>query len=208
MTYFIQFDTKMENKCESSLDIGDEMIEPHESLFLVLAYLNLFELLTITKVCKSLRDAVHNDVLLWLDIIVEPPLNSRITDYNLREVTSKAQGRLRTLGLLNCVRVTDDGLQRVVDDNPHISKLYVPACTGMTPNGLVTIITRLTERSNDLKFLRLRNCHNMTKEHLETLTSCLKLNPVQQEQQCQPNMFLQNRLFSPMKKLDTNPQLT
>ncbi|KAF9599391.1 hypothetical protein IFM89_036948 [Coptis chinensis] len=111
----------------SSLKVGEELVEPaqpHEALVLVLSYLNLFELLRMSQVCKSLRDAIESDILLWLDIVVEPPLNSRINDDNLLKCTSKAQGRLRSLVLPSCVKITDDGLLRVIQNNPHINKVY------------------------------------------------------------------------------------
>ncbi|CAI9755241.1 unnamed protein product [Fraxinus pennsylvanica] len=96
---------------------------PHEALFFVLAFLPVFELVSMTQVCKSLRDAINNDILPWLNIIVELPLNKRLSDDILMKVTSKANGRLRFLALKNCVRVTDDGLLKVVEENPFISKV-------------------------------------------------------------------------------------
>lgn len=104
---------------------GTEPGPPHEALFLVLAYLPVFELLAMSEACMSLRDAVNKDVLPWLDIIVERPLNSWLSDEILMKITSKANGRLRTLALINCVKITDDGLQRVVEKNPFISKVWL-----------------------------------------------------------------------------------
>ncbi len=75
---------------------------PHEALFLVIAYLPLFELLAMSEVCMSLRDAVQKDVLPWLNIIVERPLSLRLSDEILMMITSKATGRLKTLVLMNC----------------------------------------------------------------------------------------------------------
>lgn len=96
---------------------------PHEALFLVLAYLPLFELLAFSEVCRSLKDAVKKDILPWLNITVERPLNLRLSDEILMKIASKADGRLRALALLNCTRITDDGLQRVIDKNPFINKV-------------------------------------------------------------------------------------
>lgn len=98
---------------------------PHEAFFLVLAYLPLFELLAMSEVCVSLRDAVHKDVLPWLNIIVERPLNLRLSDEILMNITSKAIGRLKTLALMDCTKITDDGLQWVIDKNPHINKVSI-----------------------------------------------------------------------------------
>lgn len=104
--------------------IGDtEAMAPHEALFLVLTYLPLLELLSMNQVCTSLRDAVNKDVLSWLNIIVEKPLNLRLCDQILMKITSKANGRLRTLALMNCAKITDDALQRVIEQNPLINKV-------------------------------------------------------------------------------------
>lgn len=95
---------------------------PHEAMFLVLAYLPLFELLSMGQVCKSLKQALDNDILPWLNLLVENPLNSRVSDNILMEITSKANGRLKALGLIDCVKITDDGLQAVIANNPLINK--------------------------------------------------------------------------------------
>ena len=72
---------------------------PHQALSLVLAYLPLYELLSMNQVCKSFRDAINNDVLIWLDIIVERRLSLRLTyETSLIKIASKADGRLRISG--------------------------------------------------------------------------------------------------------------
>lgn len=96
---------------------------PHEALFLVLPYLPVRELLAMSEVCISLRDAVRNDVLPWLNLIVQSPLSSKLSDEILIKLASKANGRLTTLALFNCTNITDYGLQRVVQQNPFIHKV-------------------------------------------------------------------------------------
>ena len=96
---------------------------PHEALFLVLAYLPLLELLSMSAVCRSLRDAVDKDVLVWLHIIVEKPLNIMFSDELMLKLTSRANGRLRTLALIGCTKITDLGLLQVIEKNPHINKV-------------------------------------------------------------------------------------
>ncbi|XP_042510651.1 F-box protein SKIP28-like [Macadamia integrifolia] len=178
--------------------------EPHEALFFVLAYLQLRERLSIRAACRSLRDAVDNDVLLWLDIFVEPPLGYRLPNDALLKLTSKAHGRLRTLSLKTCIKITDDGLQRVIENNPHINKLYVPACTSLTANGIVTIVKMLTEHNQDLKHLRLHGMYGITKQHFETILSCLK---VQKEDQKQNISFLYHKRSFPLVHSDTAPSI-
>ncbi|KAF8398967.1 hypothetical protein HHK36_014832 [Tetracentron sinense] len=182
----------------------EEVIEPdqpHKALFFVLAYLPLFELLSMIQVCRLLRDAVNHDVLLWLDIFVEKPLNLRISDNILMKITSKAHGRLRTLALYGCVRITDDGIQVVIENNPHINKLYVPACTGITPQGIVRAVKMLTDHNRDLKCLQIYGLYDIKKEHLESIYSCLQINPIQQKQQ-QASMFLAYRRISKLRQED------
>lgn len=107
----------------SFTDEKTEAAEPHEALFLVIAYLPVYEILTMSQICKSLRDAVNNDILLWFNVVVERPLNSRLSDDTLFKITSKANGRLQTLALKNCIHITNQGLQRVVEQNPFINKV-------------------------------------------------------------------------------------
>ncbi|CAA6659387.1 unnamed protein product [Spirodela intermedia] len=85
--------------------------EHHGALFLVLGYLRLPELLCAQRACRSFRDAVAGDSLLWRDVRVEPPLSGKLTDDGLLEVTSRSGGRLRSLTLVDCWRVTDAALQ-------------------------------------------------------------------------------------------------
>lgn len=78
----------------------------------------------MAQVCKSFNNALKDDILPWLNIIVdENHQRSRISDEILVKIASKAMGRLRTLVLSNCDRVTNDGVQTVVAMNPNIEKV-------------------------------------------------------------------------------------
>lgn len=156
---------------------------PHEALFFVLAYLDVFDLLVMSKVCMPLRDAVSKDVLPWRNIIIERPLNSRLSDEILVQITSKAQGRLRSLALINCFKITDDGLQTVIEKNHLISKLHVPGCSGLTPEGIIRTVKTLSQHHNSLESLQINGIHNLKKEHLETISSHLQMNPPHQKPQ-------------------------
>ncbi|KAL9246035.1 hypothetical protein vseg_019619 [Gypsophila vaccaria] len=145
------------------------MEAPHEALFLVLAYLPLYQLLSMSQVSKTLYDDINSDVLVWLHLVVEKPLNSRLTDDILIKFASKARGRLQTLALLNCFKITDDGLARVVNANPLLTKLYVPACTSLTPG----IILDATKTLPKLKQVKINGIYNFKDEHLQELTSRL-----------------------------------
>ncbi|KAJ8447693.1 hypothetical protein Cgig2_031747 [Carnegiea gigantea] len=146
---------------------------PHQGLTLVLAYLPLYELLSMNQACKSFRDAITNDVLICLDIIVERRLSLCLTDESLIKIASKANGRLQNLALLNCVRITNAGLMRVVNENPHISKLYVPHCTSLTPEGVIRAVTTLTKGSSCLTSVKINGIYNLNQQHLQALESSL-----------------------------------
>ncbi|XP_061345003.1 F-box protein SKIP28 [Gastrolobium bilobum] len=166
---------------------------PHEAVFLVLAYLPVYELLVMSQVCTSLRDAVNDDVLPWLNVIVERPLNSRLSDEILMKITSKANGRLKTLALMNCIHITDEGLQRVVEQNPLINKLHIPACTSLTPEGVLCSVKTLCQMSNCLSTLSLNGIYNLQKEHLDMLALNLRKNLHLGEQQPQQPIYYHER---------------
>lgn len=93
--------------------------------FVHCVFLGVKDLLSVERVCKSFRNAVRSDPLLWRNIIIDWPLNERITDDVLVKLTSRAQGTLQTLGLVHCVRITDSGLQGVFDSNPRLTKVSI-----------------------------------------------------------------------------------
>ncbi|KAM0002032.1 putative 4Fe-4S ferredoxin, iron-sulfur binding, leucine-rich repeat domain superfamily [Helianthus debilis subsp. tardiflorus] len=151
---------------QDSSNIG----QPHESLYLVLPYLPLFELLAMAQTCKSFNDALSNDILPWLNIVVDDKVRrSRVTDEILVKITSKAMGRLRSLVLVNCGMITDDGLLNVVANNPGINKLHLPQCTGITAEGIIRAVTTLNQHNTTVKTLKINGISNVTKEHLQTL---------------------------------------
>nr|AFK41645.1 unknown [Lotus japonicus] len=174
-----------------------EQEPPHEALFLVLTYLPVYQVLAMSQVCKALRDAVNNDVLPWLNVIVERPLSSRLSDEILVKITSKANGRLKTLALMNCTHITDKGLQRVVEQNPLTNKLHIPACTGITAEGVTRAVQTLCQRSNCLSTLRINGIYNLQKEHLDMLAMNLRKNvPLEEQQMQKPNYYHKRGSFT------------
>ncbi|KAI3818241.1 hypothetical protein L1987_12044 [Smallanthus sonchifolius] len=121
--------------------------QPHESLYLVLPYLPLFELLAMGQVCKSFMDALNNDILPWLNIVVEDKVpRSRVSDEILMKIL-----RRRWVGL----------------------ELHIPHCMGLTPEGIIKAVTTLNQHNVTLKTLKINGISNITKEHLQTLHSLL-----------------------------------
>ncbi|RVW35425.1 F-box protein SKIP14 [Vitis vinifera] len=96
---------------------------PHAAVSFALGYLGLRDLLSVERVCRSLRATVQSDPLLWRSIHVDQPLNERITDDILLQLTRRAQGNLQGLHLVECPRITDDGLKRVLESNPRLTKV-------------------------------------------------------------------------------------
>lgn len=96
---------------------------PHYALYLALGYLGLRNLLSVDRVCKSLHSAVRMENYLWRTLHVHQPLNEKITDEVLLHLSDRVQGKLECLSLVECPRITDDGLRRVLERNPELSKV-------------------------------------------------------------------------------------
>lgn len=98
---------------------------PHDALIFALGYLGAKDLLAVERVCRSFRDAVRSDPLLWRTIQIEPPLSEKITDDSLVKLTSRAQGILQCLSLTECSGITNGGLRRVLESNPRLTKVSI-----------------------------------------------------------------------------------
>ncbi|PPD90299.1 hypothetical protein GOBAR_DD12752 [Gossypium barbadense] len=51
-------------------------------------------------------------------------IENKITDDVLLQITGRGQGSLQCLSLVDCQRITDEGLKRVVENNPKLIKHY------------------------------------------------------------------------------------
>lgn len=113
---------------ESSKGLGQESDDdgsPHAALFLALGYLDVQNLLLIGRVCKSLHFTVQSDPLLWRRIHIDKPMSERITDDILQQLTSRAQGNLQCLSLVDCQGFTDKGLKFVLESNPKLTEVCI-----------------------------------------------------------------------------------
>lgn len=166
---------------------------PHEAIFFTLSYLSLQDLFSVERVCKSLRAAVKNDVLLWRHLHVEHPLSKKLTNDTLLQLSARAQGHLQCLSLVDCFKITDDGLKRVLDSNPKLTKLCLPGCTRITAEGIVTMVKGHTEQNGDrmpgLKHLRIRGLYGLTKDHLDNLKASLDGGLQQQSELVKPQFY-------------------
>ncbi|KFK33387.1 hypothetical protein AALP_AA5G006500 [Arabis alpina] len=146
----------------------------HEVLLLVLPYLHsLFELLSMNRVSRLLKNAIRDETALWTNVVIEPLLSSRLTDEILSEIASKSAGKLKTLILRQCLRVTDKGLRRVVDSNPLITKMIVPGCLELTPEGIIGCVESLTKNNHKLETLHINGVYGFTKHHIAALLNYL-----------------------------------
>ncbi|KAI5078725.1 hypothetical protein GOP47_0006396 [Adiantum capillus-veneris] len=145
----------------------------HEAMPFVLPYVCLQELLAMEEVCKSLRDWIRNDLLLWQQLHVEPPLSKNFTDNVFLELASRAKGQLRCLNLVDCTKVTEAAVEQVVFSNPRIAKLSLPGCSRISADSVVRMVEVLTHQGHpglsSLKYLRVRNIYGLTREHLARL---------------------------------------
>ncbi|XP_019260469.1 PREDICTED: F-box protein SKIP28-like [Nicotiana attenuata] len=107
------------------------------------------------------------------------PLNTRLSDDFL---TSKANSRLTILALINCFKITDDGLLQIIASNPHISKLYLRGCTGLTIEGVLGAVKLLTKGNYNLTSLSISGIYNVKREDFETLGHLMGINQMQKKE--------------------------
>lgn len=189
---------------EEILSFGDEAEScsggdgeaPHDALLLSLGYLEVQDLLSAERVCRSFRDAVQSDSLFWRSIHIDQPLNERITDHELLKLTGRAQGCLQSLCLVECSRITDDGLRRVLESNPRLTKLSVPGCTRLSIGGLVNNLKAFNSTGMPgIKCLRIGGLYGITQEHFEELISLLNADKRQQTDARKPRFFHSSHLL-------------
>ncbi|KAK7316086.1 hypothetical protein VNO77_34791 [Canavalia gladiata] len=166
---------------------------PHDALFFVLSYLGVRDLLSVECVCRSLRDAVRGDPLLWRTVHIDQPLNERIIDDTLVKLTNRAQGTLQCLILVNCLWITDSGLGRVLQSNPRLTKLSVPDCIRLTIEGILfNLRARKSSGTPGIKHLRIGGlagvCH-VTDQQFEELKDLLGANKYLQHRDQKPQFY-------------------
>ncbi|KZV17305.1 Ribonuclease inhibitor isoform 1 [Dorcoceras hygrometricum] len=141
---------------------------PPDALFFALGYLGVWDLLSVERVCKSLRDAVQNDPLLWRKFQIDYPLCFNLFDDDLLRLTNRAQGSLDTLSLINCKKVTNFGLKHVLESNLRLTKLSLRGCDNLN----VDIMLQDLRIFNSLgipgiKNLRISDHLGITNHHLK-----------------------------------------
>eukprot|EP00250_Pteridium_aquilinum_P004866 c15054_g1_i1 orf=277-2343(+) len=166
-----------------------------EALQYTLSYMSLQELLTMEKVCRSLRIRIKSDVLLWQRLHIELPMSNFLTDEVLLELASRAGGQLQSLSLVDCTRVTEAALEQVILSNPKLAKLSLPGCSRISADAVVRMVEILTNCKVSgmagLKQLRVRNMYGFTKQHLESLQKMVGVRPQDQSISRKPQYYHQ-----------------
>lgn len=169
---------------------------PHLALYLSLGYLNVQDLLSVERVCRSLYSTVQSESLLWRNIHIDQPLNERITDDVLLQLTSRAQGKLQCLSLVECPRITDDGLKRVLESNPNLIKLSVPGCTRLSIEGVVNSLKAFQSKGiPGIKYLRIGGLYGVTQKHFEELVALLGPNIQKQKNGSKPHFYHRGNFY-------------
>ncbi|KAI5572949.1 hypothetical protein POPTR_010G054600v4 [Populus trichocarpa] len=169
---------------------------PHAAFAFALGYLGVRDLLVVETVCRSLRSTVQSDPLLWRSIHIDQPLNEKITDDVLLQLTNRAQGNLQCLSLVECPRITDDGLKHVLENNPRLTKLSVPACTRLSIEGIVTSLKAFKATgTHGVKHLRIGGLYGVTQKHFEELMFLLGPDSHIQQNAHKPHFYHRGNLY-------------
>lgn len=169
---------------------------PHPALPFALDYLGVQDLLSVERVCKFLHCTVRSDSLLWRRIHIDQPLNEKITDDILLHLTSRAQSNLQCLSLVECPRITDDGLRRVLECNPRITKLSVPGCTRLSVEGVVNSMKAIKCLGiPGIQKLRIGGLYGVTQSHFEELKFLLGMDSQNQNNATKPHFYHRGQLY-------------
>lgn len=169
---------------------------PHAALIFSLGYLGVRDLLVVEKVCRSLCSTVRDDPLLWRSIHIDQPLNEKITDDVLLQLTNRAQGNLQCLSLVECPRITDDGLKRVLESNPRLTKLSVPGCTRLSIEGIVNSLKAFKSMgAQGVKHLRIGGLYGVTQKHFDELKFLLGTDSLMQQNTHKPHFYHRGKLY-------------
>ncbi|KAM0962077.1 hypothetical protein ACFX13_021681 [Malus domestica] len=169
---------------------------PHGALMFALSYLGVQDLLVVEGVCRSLHSTVRGDPLLWRNIHIDQPLNEKITDDVLFQLTDRAQGNLQSLSLVECPRITDDGLKRVLESNPKLAKLSVPGCTRLSIEGIVNSLKAFNSKSaQGVKHLRIGGLYGVTQKHFEELKFLLGTDGQMQPNPRKPHFYQRGNFY-------------
>ncbi|KAG9158944.1 hypothetical protein Leryth_013327 [Lithospermum erythrorhizon] len=169
---------------------------PPDALNYALSYLPVKDLFSVERVCKSLRDSVQNDPLLWRNISIDHPLSYKMTDDALVRLTNRAQGRLQSLSLLQCFKITNYSLKQVLENNPSLTKLSVTGCIKLRIDEFLTNL-RLFKSTNPpgIKHLRIAGMLGLKNEHFDELKNLLSIEDNMQHGSRKPRFYRNGEMY-------------
>lgn len=168
----------------------------HVALNYAIGYLGLRDLLVVGMVSKSLRHTVQTDPIYWTSIHIGQPLNEKVNDDVLLQLTNKAEGNLQCLSVVDCPWITDIGLKRVLETNPKLTKLNVPGCTRLTIGGIMNSLKSFKSTSaQGVKHLRIGGIYGVTVEHFEDLKSLLGIENLTTQKKYKPHFYLRGSFY-------------
>lgn len=177
---------------------NDDGGAPPGGLVFAFGHLGVRDLLVLESVSKSLQSTIRGDPFYWSTIHIEQPLNEKITDDILLYLTKKAQGNLQCLSLVECPRITDDGLRRVLESNPKLTKLSVPGCTRLTIDGIMNSLRAFNSTGTQgVKHLRIGGIFGMKPEIFEEMKSLLGTGGQMQQSARKPRFHIRGSLYVP-----------
>ncbi|XP_037478236.1 F-box protein SKIP14-like isoform X2 [Triticum dicoccoides] len=163
--------------CDGVDDVGSA---PHDGMMYALAYLGLRDILATEMVCKSLHSWIRSE-LSWKCIHIEPVLSGKISDPDLLFLTQKIPGALQCLNINDCINITDNGLNAVLQSNPTLTKLSIARCPRLTLDGLIANLKSFNMKAvSGIKSLRIDKNFNLPKEDYEELLSLLSIDKRQE----------------------------
>ncbi|KAM3368187.1 hypothetical protein ACQJBY_016626 [Aegilops geniculata] len=163
--------------CDGVDDVGSA---PHDGMMYALAYLGLRDILATEMVCKSLHSWIRSE-LSWKCIHIEPVLSGKISDPDLLFLTQKIPGDLQCLNINDCINITDNGLNAVLQSNPTLTKLSIARCPRLTLDGLIANLKSFNMKAvSGIKSLRIDKNFNLPKEDYEELLSLLSIDKRQE----------------------------
>ncbi|XP_042048653.1 F-box protein SKIP14-like [Salvia splendens] len=172
---------------------------PHEAFNYVLSYLGVKDLLSIERSCSYLSSVVRGDPLFWRTIHIDQPLNERITDDVLMQLAGRAQGKLESLSLVECPKITNDGLRRVLEENRRLTKLSVPGCTRISIDSIVNCIKayNCNNEFGGIKQVRIGGLYGVSHEHFEELNSLMGSMDKKFETAHKPHFYHRGNFYLP-----------
>ena len=87
----------------------------------------------------------------------------------------------------------------------RLVQLFVPGCTGLTPEGVIRAVRTLSQHGQGLKNLQINGIYKIEKHHLLTLQSYLQNNLAEQQRTRPFHLYHEYRNFSGIRHYEDQP---